>query len=344
MLRYTQLDHVQAARLLVHSTRPQVAAGDAVLGEVLRWLHIGGGIFLRAEFHAPWAYESPSGEQMSAVLKPGARRLILFHVIAEGGCVLRLPDGDSVQLGSGDVIILPYGDQHRVGSAPDVAAVDITTLVPPLPWTTMPVIRLGSDGGERTQIVCGYLHSDDMLFNPVLGALPSLMHVRAGDTPLAAWVEASFRYALHASELQRPTDDVLLQRLPQLLFVECLRAYVASGRRDARGWFAALADPVVGRALQVVHADYARPWTLETLARQAATSRSRLDERFRRQLGMAPMGYLAQWRLQVAGQLLRTTMRGVADIADSVGYASEASLSRAFKRYAGVSPAAWRRA
>jgi len=206
----------------------------------------------------------------------------------------------------------------------------------------MPVIRLGS-GGELTQIVCGYLHSDDLMFNPVLGALPPLMHLRGSDTPLAQWVEASFRYALHATALHRPADDVLLQRLPELLFVECLRSYGASGAPDPHGWFGALADPVLGRALQLVHADYARPWTLETLARQAATSRSRLDERFRRQLGVAPMGYLAQWRLQIAGQLLRSTSRGVADIAESVGYASEASLSRAFKRHAGVSPAAWRR-
>jgi len=327
------------------SLPPAVAASppaEAVLSDVLRWLRIGGAIFLRAEFLAPWAYDSPTPEQMTAVLKPGARRLILFHVIAEGRCGLRLPDGTSADLGAGDVVILPYGHQHRVGSAPDVTPVDITTLVPPLPWTTMPVIRHGGSG-ERTQFVCGYLHSDGLLFNPVLGALPRLMHLPAGESPLADWVEASFRYALHASELRRPTDDVLLQRLPELLFAECLRAYVRNGAREARGWFAALADPVVGRALQVLHADYARPWTLESLARQAATSRSRLDEHFRRQLGIAPMGYLAQWRLQVAGHLLRTTMRGVADIADSVGYGSEASLSRAFKRHAGVSPAAWRR-
>jgi AraC-like DNA-binding protein len=334
---------VQPDSLSIHpDLRPANAApDDAVLGDVLRWLHIGGGLFLRAEFGAPWAYESPDAESMAGVLKPGATRLILFHVIAEGRCVLRLPDGESVALAAGDVVILPYAHQHRMCSAPDVPAVDIVSLVPPPPWTTMPVIRYGGDG-DRTQFVCGYLHSDDLLFNPVLGALPRLMHVRGGDTPLARWVEASFRYALHASELRRPSDDVLLQRLPELLFVECLRATLATGAADTQGWFAAMADPVLGRALRLMHGDYARPWTLDTLARQAATSRSRLDERFRRALGIAPMSYLAQWRLQVAGRLLRTTMRGISDIAETVGYGSEASLSRAFKRHAGVSPAAWR--
>lgn len=319
--------------------------GDAVLCEVLRWLHIGGALFLRAEFSAPWGYDSPPAEQLASLadaLKPGARRLILFHIIPDGHCTLSLDDGTSVLLAAGDVVILPYSHPHRVASDPDATPVPITSLLPPMPWQTMPVIRHGG-GGSGTQIVCGYLHSDDIMFHPVLGALPRLMHLKPGDSPLAQWVEASFRYALHASELKRPVDDVLLQRLPELLFIECLRLYVRGGGREPEGWFAALDDPVVGRALRLVHADYARPWTLDTLAREAATSRSRLDERFRRRLRIAPMQYLAQWRLQVAGQLLRTSMRGLADIADSVGYANEASLSRAFKRQTGVSPAAWRR-
>jgi AraC-like DNA-binding protein len=315
---------------------------DAVLGNVLRWLHISGALFLRAEFSAPWAYESPPAEALAAALKPGARRLILFHIVPEGSCSLSLADGTSVQLEAGDCVMLPYAHQHRVGSAADAETVPIGKLLPMPPWDTMPVIRHGG-GGALTQIVCGYLHSDELLFNPVLGALPRLMHLRPGGTPLAPWIEASFRYALHASELRRPTDDVLLQRLPELLFVECLRQYLRDRGQEPEGWFAALADPVVGRALALMHADHAQAWTLDTLAHAAATSRSRLDERFRRHLGCAPMQYLAKWRLQVAGQMLRTTQRGVADIADSVGYGSEASLSRAFKRHTGVSPALWRR-
>lgn len=323
--------------LTVQPTPP--ATAEAVLNDVLRWLHFAGGLFLRAEFTAPWAYDSPAGEALASALKPGAKRLILFHVVAEGRCTLALPGSESVSLDTGDVVILPYGHQHRVGSEADVPAVDIAELVPPLPWRRMPVIRYGG-GGSPTQIVCGYLHSDDFAFNPVLGAMPRLMHLRPAGTPLAPWVEASFRYALHVTESRRSTDDVLLQRLPELLFVECLRLYVR--RVQPGGWFAALTDPVIGRALQLVHARYAQPWTLETLARQAATSRSRLDERFRRRLGLAPMTYLGQWRLQVAAQLLRTTTRSVADIAENVGYGSEASLGRAFKRYAGMSPATWR--
>lgn len=323
------------------SDQPAMAADD-VLADVLRWLRIGGALFLRAEFSAPWAYESPPSEALAQALHPGARRVLLFHLVPEGDCVLWLPAGAPVPLGAGDVIILPYADQHCVGSAVGVPPVPIASLLPAQPWTTMPVIRHGG-GGAPTQIVCGYLHSDELSFNPVLASLPRLMHLRPRGMPLAAWVDASFRYALHASQGRRPTDDVLLQRLPELLFAECLRLYRSQQDVQRSGWFGALADPVLGRALSLMHADPAREWTLDTLAHASASSRSRLDAHFRQRLGMAPMTYLSQWRLQVASHLLRGTKQSLASIAERVGYGSEASLSRAFKRASGVSPVVWRR-
>lgn len=323
------------------SDQPAAPQRDAVLSDVLRWLRIGGALFLRAEFSAPWAYESPPAESLAQALQPGARRVLLFHLVPEGDCVLWLDDQTTVALHAGDVIILPYADRHWVGSDVGAPAVPIASLLPAQPWATMPHIRHGG-GGAPTQIVCGYLHSDELHFNPVLSNLPRLMHLRPGGTPLAAWVDASFHYALHASTGLRPADDVLLQRLPELLFVECLRLYVAQDAHQ-QGWFGALADPVLGRTLALLHADPARDWTLEALAHAAASSRSRLDARFRQHLGMAPMTYLVQWRLQVASRLLRDTRLGLASIAERVGYANEASLSRAFKRTTGVAPAAWRR-
>jgi AraC family transcriptional regulator, alkane utilization regulator len=316
---------------------PDATAG--VMNDVLRWLRLGGALFVRAEFTAPWAYASPAAHDLAAALRPGARRLILFHLVPEGRCVLTLPQGDPVALQAGDVIILPYADQHCVAQPAEAPPVPIVELMPRTTPGELPIIRHGG-GGDRTQIVCGYLHSDELRFNPVLGTLPALMHLRPPPGgPLAAWVDASFRYALHAGA--RGGDDPLLQRLPELLFAECLRLYASSGGRG--GWFAALADPVLGRALALLHADPAQAWTLDSLAAAAGTSRSRLDARCRARLGMAPMAYLTQWRLQMAAQLLRSTTLGIAAVAERVGYGSEASLSRAFKRFAGAPPAAWRR-
>jgi AraC-like DNA-binding protein len=213
--------------------------------------------------------------------------------------------------------------------------------MPPQPWTSMPIIHHGG-GGTATSMVCGYLYCDDLPFNPVLATLPPFMKIRPTSEPLARWVDASIQYAL-ASGGPGTDHDPLLQRLPELLFTECLCEF-ARQRSEEPGWLAALADPIVGRALACLHREPAFAWTLENLARRAASSRSVLDERFRALLGRAPMSYLTAWRLQLASQQLRTTRAGLAEIAQATGYASEASLSRAFKREVGMSPGQWRQA
>jgi AraC-like DNA-binding protein len=216
-------------------------------------------------------------------------------------------------------------------------------LMPPPPWTTLPVIRHGG-GGKPTSMVCGYLYCDDLPFNPVLATLPPFIRVRPSGGPLAKWVNASVEYAMHATESHRSDGDPLLQRLPELLFTECLCDFAAQQADNDHGWLAGLADPAVGRALACMHRQPEQPWTIKELARRAATSRSVLDERFRELLGQAPMSYLTAWRLQLASRKLRTTSATMAEVADAIGYGSEASFSRAFKRHAGVSPSEWRSA
>jgi AraC-like DNA-binding protein len=313
-----------------------------LLANVLARLRLGGAIFLRAEFSAPFAYESPPPEQLIQVLKPDARGLILFHIIAEGHGWIRSRSGDELEVSGGEVIVLPYSDQHVMGSASDVDPVPIVSLLSMPPWDRFPVIEYGG-GGEPFQMVCGYLYSDDPIFDPVVRALPSLFSVRPPDGPAAAWVSASIQYALDASEDRRPASPAMALRLPELLFAEVLRLYLESAPPLRSGWLPALRDPVVGPALVELHADPAHKWTVEELARRTATSRSVLAERFSRLLGRPPMQYLADWRLQVAAGLLRDTPLAVAAVAYRVGYESEEAFNRAFKRAMGRPPAQWRR-
>lgn len=272
---------------------------------------------------------------------PGDRRVILFHIFTEGHCRLELGRGGSAEFSRGDIAIFPSADVHRIGDPGPQPAVPIRELLPAPPWSTLPVIRYGG-GGAMTSMVCGYLYCDDLPFNPVLSSLPPLIQVRPSGGPLAHWVDASVKYALSAAEHQVSGHDPLLMRLPELLFTECLCEYAATQADAESSWLAALADPVVGRALSCVHGQPARAWTLQELAKQAKTSRSVLDDRFRQLLGRAPMSYLTAWRLQLAARRLRTTTESVAEVADAVGYGSEASFSRAFKRHAGVSPSHFR--
>ena len=311
----------------------------APLEDALGRLRLEGAIFFRSEFSEAWGYQSLSTE-VAPLLRPGAERLIVFHIVAKGSCWVSLVGGEPHWADEGDVIVLPYGDQHRLGGVGPAECVPIDTLLDPLPWEHLPVLRYGG-GGERTDIICGYLYSEDPLFQPGLRAFPPVFVVRPPVGPAARWVRSSIEYALEVSEAMTKPPST---RLPELLFVEMLRLHLASAPASQHGWIAALHDPVLAPALAHLHAAPEQKWTVTDLARSAAVSRSLLDERFREVLGRSPIKYLTEWRMHIAQEMLSSTDDGVAQIARRVGYDSEEAFSRAFKRSHGTAPSAWRAA
>jgi AraC-like DNA-binding protein len=327
---------------LTETPEPAITSAPAdVLRDVLSKVRLLGAIFLRAEYTTPWAYESPPQEALAMLLGPRSERLVLFHLVAEGRCWIRVSSGAELEARAGEMIVLPYGEQHVMGSSLDVPPVPISEILAMPPWETMPVIRHGG-GGTSAQVVCGYLHCSDPIFDPVLGALPPLFSVRPPSGPAATWMAASIQYALDATKdsPQRAPDVAL--RLPELLFQEVLRLYVESGPPKLGGWLAALHDPIVGPALAELHRDPSHKWTADELAERVFCSRSTLNDRFGRLMGRPPITYLSEWRLQVASNLLRETSLAVAAVAFQVGYESEEAFNRAFKRAHGKPPAQWR--
>lgn len=320
------------------SPKPGRSDNAALLADVLSRIRLAGAIFMRGEYSEPWAFETPPSPQLVAMLAKGSERLIPFHVVRLGRAWV---DGDGLhrELQLGDLAILPHAQQHWLGggSVPD-RAVPIGALLPPQPWTSMPVVRLDG-GGERTEIVCGYFRCDEPLFNSVLRHLPPVFVVRP-EGPVAEFFTATMNYVMSeppGTEREAP----LTARLPELLLAEALRLFSQSSAQD-NGWLAATLDPVIGRALALLHADPARDWTVDDLAREAGTSRSVLADRFNRLLEQSPMQYLTEWRMQIAADLLRSGGLKIADIAERVGYGSDAAFSRAFHRQVGVWPADFR--
>jgi AraC-like DNA-binding protein len=278
---------------------------------------------------------------MASILRPGRERLLYFHIIANGRCWIALDGGERHWADRGDVVVLPYGHQHRMGGVSQAACVSVVDLMAPPPWTELPVVRHGS-GGNRTDVICGYLDVEDPLFDPALGALPPIFVVRPTGSA-AAWVGSSLTYVLEATE-GGDTDSQILTRLPALVLGEVLRLHLATAPSAEHGWFAALRDPVLAPALAQLHRAPERRWTVAELAASAYVSRSALDARFREVLGRSPIRYLTDWRLHVAKDLLGTTTLSVHVVAHRVGYESEEAFSRAFKRAFGSSPSHWRTA
>jgi AraC-like DNA-binding protein len=311
--------------------------GDA-LRSALERLRLEGAIFFKGDFSERWAFESPDAPMIAALLRPGAERVIIFHVVAQGTCWIEPAGGVRHWATIGDVIVLPYGDQHRMGGVADTEPIAMATILSPPPWEQLPVIRHG-EGGEPTDIVCGYLHSSDPLFDPRLRALPAAFVVRPPEGPAADWVASSVAYTLEAAA---SGTTMVATRLPELLLMEILHLHLSTAPAIDRGWMAALRDPILAPALGLLHGSPERKWTVAELAGEVAVSRSVLDERFRVVLGRSPIRYLTEWRMHVAEDLLGSTDVPVAVVARRVGYDSEEAFSRAFKRATGLSPSHWR--
>ena len=247
-----------------------------------------------------------------------------------------------MELAAGDLIMFPHGDGHLIGSDLQLAPVAAERLVEISPEGGLARISYGG-GGDRTRFVCGFLACDSRLCRPMLDALPRMLRVSIGGADSTSWLVDTLRRAAAETRAPRAGTDAVLAKLSELLFVEAIRAYIESVPQTRRGWFAALSDPQVGRALALLHADPGRKWMVDELGRAAGLSRSALAERFALLLGEPPMQYLTRWRLALAARELREGRDSIARIAERVGYESEAAFNRAFKREFTIPPATWRR-
>ena len=192
-------------------------------------------------------------------------------------------------------------------------------------------------------MICGYLGHDGAEENPLISTLPPLLKLDAEQGGAAQWIRSTFQYAAEEVAAGRPGSETVLAKLSELLFVEAVRRYAQALPLGQTGWLAGLRDPYVARALALLHHDINRPWNVDDLSREVGLSRSALADRFTGLIGVPPMHYVASWRMQIATQKLRNTNASLAQVADSVGYGSEAAFSRSFKKAFGTAPATWRR-
>ena len=319
-----------------------VGVSADVLSDVLRAVRLTGAVYFDFELSSPWVAEAPPSREIAATVMPGAERVIEYHLIARGACWGQVVGQEPIRLNEGDFIVFPQGDAHTMSSAPGMRATPDMSLFA-RPTTPLPLVyERGGGGPDRTRIVCCFLGCDERPFNPLLAALPRVIHLSAGHDGATGWLATLLNIAVRESGHARPGSENVLARLSELMFVEALRRYLEALSPSQTGWLAGLRDPLVGRALAALHADPQDEWTVEGLARLAGVSRSILAERFTEMVGHPPMQYLALWRMQLASRLLAEGGQ-VASVAAAVGYESEAAFSRAFKKLVGQAPATWRR-
>lgn len=313
-----------------------------VLSEVLKAVKLDGAVFFNGEFSAPWCSREPDSRTMASYLPSGPKHVFIFHLVTEGRCYYRNEEGGrAVPLEAGDIVVLPHGNEHFMGNGHPITPVDSAPHLEQIFAEGRILSKLGG-GGETTKLVCGYLTCDPQLGQVFLAGLPPIIKVHIRDSPSGTWLEDTFRYSVDHAEASGPGGAAVIAKLSELLFVETLRRYIAQLPTSQIGWLAGVRDPDVGKALALLHKEPSHPWTIASLAEAVGLSRSVLAERFRHYLADTPMGYLTRWRLQLAAQLLASTSKSVAEVAGHVGYESEPSFNRAFKREFGVPPARFR--
>jgi len=325
------------------------------LSEVLRSVRLRGAVFYHVEGDNSWVAEAPPSATIGDVIMPGTQQVMEYHVVTRGSCWGALAGEPPVRMNEGDVVLFPHGDAHVISSAPGMRAPAnpegyALPRPPQMPFfmrrsgQAVELAQLTAEGdGGSTRLVCGFFGCDARPFNPLLASLPRLLHIRRREGRDEDWIGQFIRFAVMESINKRPGGEALLERLSETMFVELMRRYLDEMPEDQQGWLGGLRDRHIGRALALLHAVPAKAWTIDKLADGVGLSRSALHERFAQFTGYAPMTYLANWRMQLAANLLRQSAISIAAIALEVGYQSEAAFSRAFRRCVGMPPAAWRR-
>lgn len=301
------------------------------LGEALHFLRMDGAFYSRGEFSAPWAIELPP--------LPGT---LMFHVVTSGECVLVVPDSNPRVLHPGDLALVPHGQGHRLESQPDAPGAGLFDLPRAYLSDRYELLRIDGDG-PATTIVCGVFQFKHPAGRHLMDLLPRTIVVDGTSSLQREWLQSTLRLMAHEARTLLPGGETVVTRLADVLVVQAIRAWLEQDPAAHAGWLGAMRDPQIGRAITLIHRSPEQGWTVARLAHEVAMSRSAFSARFTDLVGEPPMHYVARWRMRVAQSLLSDGTATLSEIAEKLGYRSEAAFSRAFKREFGQPPTAWRK-
>ncbi|MCH9684661.1 MAG: AraC family transcriptional regulator [Deltaproteobacteria bacterium] len=312
-----------------------------VLSDVLSWLRVKGSLSRRSEFSAPWAIAYPPSDRVS------------FLTIEKGSCFLLHDGEEAVALETGDLVMLSPGRVQALADHPSTPTVPYAQVLEECSPVDQgersaeqdiyPTIQYG--GGGRQTVIRGWgLRFDSHEHHPLLSLLPPMIHFTYEQRSAFPWLETTLRFISHETHQRSDGSDMMIVRLVDLMFVQLIRAWFQAQPDGEAGWLGALRDGPIRQALKLIHQYPADPWTVESLGKAVGMSRSNLSARFQSLVGTSPLKYVTQLRMHLAANALKADARlSLAEIANKVGYDTESSFGRAFKRYFRVSPGAFQR-
>jgi len=309
-----------------------------VLTDVLASLRLTGGVVLEGAARGAWCVNAQIPPKVIEPFFSGKGQVIAYHYVKRGRVFAQMTDEEPVEAGPGSVIILPRNVQHRVFTKAVDDPVEVHEFIVGLTEHGLAKFEIpGQEADEKCDFYCGFLGVAGV-DHPLLDTLPPIMVVNDAGTAKDAWLQSNLQFL--TADVQ---DPAIVARIAELLFAQATRAYISEMPSGSTGWLAGLKDPVVARALGIIHSRFAEELELCDLAREVGVSRTVLGRRFADLLGESPMRYCLRWRMRVAANMLLEGRERTANIAYAVGFSSEAAFVRAFKREYGHPPATWRR-
>lgn len=292
------------------SDRPETDA----LSDILRRLRLKAKIYARPDYCGSWAVDT------------SGHRKVAFHLIERGSGWLHTEDGGiPQQMISGDLVLFPHDAPHAIASSSEKPLQSVLNSEPP-----------DELNGPVTSLLCGFFEFENKTAWPLLDGLPEIIMLDLRSSSAHPATQTLLRLIVNELESAAPGSDAVVNELAFVLFIHVLRSQMNESLTG--GLLCALADPKIGRALNILHSDFSTAWTVDSLAATAAMSRSAFAKRFRELVGMSPMRYLTEWRMQEASELLQKSEFSIAEIAERNGYASEAAFRKAFKSIVGQTP------
>jgi len=295
-----------------------------VLSQIMRRVRLKACVYFERDFFAPWS------------MRMADTGFAQFHVITSGACVVETA-GTSHDVSTGDILFFPHGQAHTLCDRPGRPAVDGSDFMASLA-SDHPMF---ANGTRPTRMICGHYDYQRQITHPLFSQLPQMLHISVAKFGPSPQITALMPMILAELAQQRPGHGLIVEHFAQVLLVHTLRQYYQT-HAPKTGFFGALNEAPLERAISRIHAEYSTPLTLADLAGSAGMSRSVFARRFSDIVQMSPIDYLSQWRMAVAQELLHTTDHGMAEIADRIGYGSDIAFSRAYKRSFGLTPSASR--
>ena len=325
----------------VSITKPTSSSSlEDALSQVLNAMRVSGSLLLKETYKSPWAVKVPDSNTLNTLFEVNNNtRIAAFHLVEQGHINIKQENGEETLVEAGEMVVCFSGLGHTLYQGNEKQAVPFQTLM----GGNKNILRPDeSEQSSCTSLICGVFLLHDTKLNPLLAALPKLLKfdiTSQKDTPRLFGI---INLLNQEFDIPASGNSYIVQRYLEILCAEAIRVHVAGLPKESTGWLSALKDPIVGRAIEIIHSQPGFNWSVKSLANEVTISPSRFAARFSSTLGESPMIYVTKWRMFVASRLLEGKQLTIDQIASDVGYESLPAFSRAFKRHVGLPPAAWR--